>query len=67
MKKSVIARKLLPVNSPIIFLTVLWLLLDRLNASSFWMGFYWGFVALILLCWIAILCNEKQCNLSELP
>ena len=62
-KRNVISRKNLPTSSPVTFVAVLYLLLDKFNAP----GWVWGSVGLLMLfifiAWITSMVTDTQIDI----
>lgn len=62
-KRNVISRKNLPTSSPVTFMAVLYLLLDKFNAP----GWVWGAVGLLMLfifiAWITSMVTDNQIDI----
>ena len=61
-KKSVISTDCLPVRNPLLFFTVLWLVMDRNAAPGWGWGVYWTFAAIAACGYLISLWIEEYEN-----
>lgn len=58
--KNVIHPDCLPMRSPLLFFTALWLLLDRFGIPSWGWGVYWTFAAIFAVVFVTARYKETQ-------